>query len=168
MADALVPDLYESVLLDFAVAAFGFAGIACARFTRHITASPMPRNIKVIHATDFIRATPEGKANLEKAELLLKEITEVGAGLDGFQVLVDRRRVTGHLMASELWYLADRLVHYRRTFETKTAIICPIQRFDHSRFFALCAENNGFNIQAFTSYEKAMQWLLDDDTPEAH
>jgi hypothetical protein len=52
----------------------------------------MPRNIKVIHASDFVRATPEGKANIEKAELLLKEIAEAGAGLDGFQVLVDTRR----------------------------------------------------------------------------
>jgi hypothetical protein len=128
----------------------------------------MPRNIKVIHATDFISATPEGVADLEKAELLLKQIAEAGAGLDGFQVLVDTRRVTGSLTATELWYLADRLVHYRRTFEHRTAIICPVERFDHSRFFALCAENNGFNIQSFTSYEQAMQWLLDDDTPEAH
>jgi hypothetical protein len=40
-----------------------------------------------------------------------------------------------------------------------------LTRFDHSRFLAVCAENNGFNIQAFTSYEEAMQWLLDDDTP---
>jgi hypothetical protein len=126
----------------------------------------MARNIKVIQATDFVRATPEGKANLEKGELLLKEIAEAGAGLEGFQVLVDTRRVTGYLMASELWYLADRLVHYRRTFENKTAILCPEERFDHSRFFALCAENNGFNIQAFISYEQAMQWLLDDDMPE--
>ena len=28
------------------------------------------------------------------------------------------------------------------------------------RFLALCAENKGFNIQAFTSYEDAMEWLI--------
>ena len=128
----------------------------------------MPCNIKVIQATDFVRATPEGKANLEKGELLLKEIAEAGAGLDGFQVLVDTRRVTGSLTATELWYLADRLVHYRRTFDNKKAIICPTERFDHSSFFALCAEKHGFNIQAFTSYESAMQWSLDDDTARGH
>jgi hypothetical protein len=33
-------------------------------------------------------------------------------------------------------------------------------KFDRSRFFALCAENRGFNIQAFTSYEEAMEWLI--------
>jgi DNA-binding transcriptional LysR family regulator len=126
------------------------------------------RNIKVIHATDFIRATAEGKLNIEKAEQLLKDIADAGAGLNGFHVLVDGRRITGSMTAVELWYLADRLVRYRRTFENKTAIICPVENFDHARFFALCAENHGFNVQAFISDETAMQWLLDDDTPEAH
>lgn len=128
----------------------------------------MPSNIKVIQATDFIRATTDGKASIEKAEQLLKDIAEAGAGLEGFHVLVDNRRITGTLTAAELWHLADRLVRHRRTFENKTAIICPVANFDHARFFALCAEHHGFNIQAFTSYERAMQWLLDDDTPEPH
>jgi hypothetical protein len=34
---------------------------------RNIAGSPM-LNIKVIHASDFIRATPDGKAKIEKAE----------------------------------------------------------------------------------------------------
>jgi hypothetical protein len=125
----------------------------------------VPANIKVIQATDFIRATPDGKAYVEKAEELLKDIADAGAGLEGFHVLVDTRRVTGGLTASELWYLADKLAHYRRN---KTAILCPVERFDHSRFFALCAENKGFNVQAFTAYEDAMEWLLagDDAPPE--
>jgi len=123
----------------------------------------VPANIKVIQATDFIRATPEGQVYIEKAEQLLKRIAEAGAGLEGFHVLVDTRRVTGALTAVELWHLADKLAHYRRTFGNKTAILCPVERFDHSRFFALCAENKGFNVQAFTDYEHAMEWLLAGD-----
>ena len=53
-------------------------------------------------------------------------------------------------------------MRYRKTFARRTAILCPIERFDHARFFALCAEHRGFNIQAFTSYEEAMEWLLSD------
>jgi hypothetical protein len=127
---------------------------------------PVSANIKVIQATDFIRATPEGAAQIEKAEQLLKDIADAGAGLEGFHVLVDTRRVSGRLTAVELWHLADKLAHYRRTFGNKTAILCPMERFDHSRFFALCAENKGFNVQAFTSYEDAMEWLLaESDAP---
>lgn len=120
----------------------------------------MPANVKVIRARDFIRARPGGDANLEKAEQLLKDIAEAGTGLDDFDILVDTREVSGMLSATDLWSLAQRLVRYRKTFARRTAVICPIEKFDHTRFFSLCADNHGFNIQAFTSYEDAMEWLL--------
>ncbi|HEX6690120.1 MAG TPA: hypothetical protein VF110_03135 [Burkholderiales bacterium] len=120
----------------------------------------MPNNIKVIHASDFIRAQPEGPAHLEEAERLLKEIADASAGLSDFEILVDTRRVTGSLSAPDLWTLAQKLARFRLGAARRTAILCPIEKFDHSRFFALCAENRGFNIQAFTSYEEAMEWLI--------
>ena len=120
----------------------------------------MPANVKVIHSHDFIRARPDGQAELEKAEQLLKDIAQAGQGLEDFEVLVDTRDVSGRLSATDLWSLAEKLVRYRRTFAKRTAILCPIDRFDHARFFTLCAENHGFNIQAFSSYEEAMEWLL--------
>jgi hypothetical protein len=120
----------------------------------------VPANIKVIHARDFVRAQPDGQAHLEKAEQLLRDIAQAGEGLENFEILVDTRDVSGSLSAPDLWTLAERLVRFRKTFARRTAIICPIERFDHSRFFALCAENHGFNVRAFTSYEDAMEWLL--------
>lgn len=124
----------------------------------------MPANVKVIHARDFIRATPEGHVYLDKAEQLLQNIAEAGSGLQDFEVLVDTRRVTGALTATDLWRLAEKLVGYRHTFAHKTAILCPVEKFDNSAFFSLCAENRGFNIRAFTSYEDAMEWLLSTET----
>jgi DNA-binding transcriptional LysR family regulator len=124
----------------------------------------MTATVKVIHARDFIRATPQGQVYLETAERLLQEIAEAGAGLEDFEVLVDTRRVSGALSPTDLWRLADKLVHYRRTFAHRTAILCPLEKFDNSAFFALCAENRGFNIRAFTGYEEAMEWLLSGET----
>jgi len=120
----------------------------------------MRTNVKVIRARDFIRAKPDGEANLEAAEQLLKDIVQAGAGLDEFEILVDTREVFGMLSATDLWTLAERLVRYRHSFARRTAVVCPIERFDHARFFSLCAENHGFNIQAFTSYEDAIECLL--------
>ena len=120
----------------------------------------MPTNVKVIHAGDLVRARPDGRAQLEDAEQMLKDIVAAGAGLDDYEVLVDTRRVTGSLSAADLWTLAEKLARFRATFARRTAILCPLEKFDHSRFFALCAENRGFNIQAFTSYEEAMEWLI--------
>ena len=121
----------------------------------------MPANVKVILARDFVRAAPQGQVYLDEAERLLGDIASAGAGLDGFHVLVDTRRVSAGLSATELWYLADKLARLRRDERRRIAILCPQERFDHSRFFALCAENRGLNVAAFTSYEDAMEWLLE-------
>jgi hypothetical protein len=43
-----------------------------------------------------------------------------------------------------------------------------MERFDHSAFLRRAPRTTGSTSQAFTSYEKATQWLLDNDTPEAH
>jgi hypothetical protein len=121
----------------------------------------VPKNVKVIQAKDFVRGAPEGRVYLEEAEMLLKNIAAAGAGLEGFDVLIDTRRVSTGLSATELWYLADKVARLPRSAGRRIAILCPAERFDHSRFFALCAENRGLNVQAFASYEEAMEWLLE-------
>ena len=121
----------------------------------------MPTNVKVIHAGDLVRARPEGEAYLEDAEQLIRDIAAAGAGLAEFEVLVDTRRVKGSLSATDLWTLAEKLGRFRDNFAHRTAVLCPLEKFDHSRFFALCAENRGFNIRVFISYEEAMEWLID-------
>lgn len=122
----------------------------------------MPTNVKVIQAREFIRAQPDGHAYLDRAEQLLAEIAQAGDGLDEFAILVDTRRVSGALSATELWRLAETLLKFRGTFARRTAVLCPIEKFDHTRFFTLCAENHGFNIRAFVAYEDAMEWLIAD------
>jgi hypothetical protein len=120
-------------------------------------------SIKVIHASEFIHAAPDGRADLERAKKLLAAIATAGEGIEGFQVLMDMRRLTRgtKLTPVELWLLAEELVRYRKSFAHKTAILCPRERFARSAFFALVAQNKGFHVQAFTDYEDAMAWLQD-------
>jgi len=119
----------------------------------------MARHIRIINARDFVSAKPDGLLNLEESEQLLREVASISDPLEEFDILVDTREAASTLSATDLWYLADRLVRYPRTFSGRTAILCPTERFDHASFFALCAENKGVEMQAFTSYEEAMTWL---------
>jgi hypothetical protein len=119
----------------------------------------MARNIKVIHARDFVCAKPDGQLNLEESEKLLRDIVGLAEPLEDFDILVDTRESASTLSATDLWYLADRLANYPKTFTGKTAILCPSERFDHASFFALSAGKKGIDMQAFTSYEEAMNWL---------
>lgn len=119
----------------------------------------MARNIRIISARDFVSAKPDGQLNLEESEQLLREVVSVSEPLEEFDILIDTREAASALSATDLWFLADRLVRYPKTFAGKTALLCPTERFDHASFFALCAGNKGIDMQAFTSYEEAMKWL---------
>ena len=99
-----------------------------------------PANVKVIHAHEFVRARPGGVLDLETSEAILLD-----------------------LGAADLWFLADRLAKHRHAFSGKTAVLCPIERFDRARFFALLADSKGFDVEAFTSYEEAIAWLSGDE-----
>jgi hypothetical protein len=123
----------------------------------------MPTTVRIIRPPDFLRATAGGVLDLEAAEKLLAAIAASAAQEKELELLIDTRRAHGELGAADLWFLADRLVKYRGTFDRKTAVLCPTNKFDRARFFALCAENKGFNVQAFTSYEDAMEWLMGQD-----
>lgn len=119
----------------------------------------MARNIRIIHARDIICARPDGALDLEASEKLIREIAGASAPLADFDLVVDTRNATSRLSASDLWFLADRLISYRKSPAHKIAVLCPAERFDHASFFAMCAEKEGFNMQAFTSFEDAMDWL---------
>lgn len=119
----------------------------------------MARKVRIINCRDFVSAKPGGLLNLEESEQLLREVVKASGPLEEFDILVDTRDAESVLSATDLWYLADRLRRHPRTFAGRTAILCPNERFDHAAFFALCAENQGIDMQAFTSYEEAMTWL---------
>ena len=100
--------------------------------------------------------------NLEASEQLLLDIARAAEGLDHAEILIDTRQAEGQLGAADLWFLADRLARHRHVFSGKTAVLCPAERFDRARFFALLADSKGFDVEAFTSYEEAMAWLCAD------
>jgi hypothetical protein len=123
----------------------------------------VPTNIKIIQARDFISARPGGVLDLHASEKLLEDIVSSSTSLDQFHVLLDTRRTLASLSTTDLWCLSQKLMHADAAAMHKTAVLCPHERFDHARFFAMCAEHRGLNIRAFLAYEDAMQWLIGDD-----
>jgi hypothetical protein len=123
----------------------------------------MPTKVSVIHARDFIRATPEGAFDFERSNKLLAEIAAAGAGLNDCGVILDTRKVESGLSPGDLWFLAARLAEDRKVFARKTAVLCPAERFERATFFSLCAENRGLNVRPLVSYEDAIEWLIADE-----
>lgn len=119
----------------------------------------MPTDVKIIHAQDFIKATPEGYLDFEESKRILKEIVSVSAGLADYDVILDTRKAHPVLSVTDLWYLSAELNNHGQSFSRMTAVLCPLKQFDKAGFFALCSQNRGSQVSAFTSYEKALGWL---------
>lgn len=120
----------------------------------------MPTHIKIIHAGDFIRATPEGHLNLEESKKLLMELASATSTLSDYEVILDTRKAQLDISVADLWHLANELCNFYKAFSRRLAILCPPERFDRAAFFALCAKNRGLRINVFTSYEDAIEWLI--------
>ncbi|MCU0608555.1 MAG: hypothetical protein MUF22_02150 [Chitinispirillaceae bacterium] len=123
----------------------------------------MPTNIRVVHAKDFLKATSQGKLDLEESKKLLIEIGAASASLVDYDILLDTRMAQSTLSENDVWYLAAELRnHFIKTFSKnpKMAVLCPEKRFDRADFFARCAEHNGFQARAFTSSADAYEWLI--------
>jgi len=119
----------------------------------------MPTKIKIIHAHDFIKVTPDGELDFEESEKLLKEIASIITPGDDYMILLDTRRVHSVLLPEQLWYLALEISKAGEKFRKKTAVVCANERFKDAQFLELCAENRGLQVHAFTSYELAIEWL---------
>lgn len=121
----------------------------------------MSTDIRIIHAHDFIKAVPEGQLDLEKSKKLLMEIASASTPLADYEIILDTRKAQTELSITDLWYLAAELSKLREAFfPKKTAVLCPLEKFDHAGFFALCSKNRGFQVMAFTSFEDAIEWLI--------
>ena len=120
----------------------------------------MPIDVRIIQAQDFIKSSLEGRLDLEESKKALNEIALTPAPLIDYEIILDTRKARSVMSAIDLWYLAAELSRLRETFSRKTAVLCPLEEFDQAEFFALCAKNRGFQVQAFTSLKDALEWLI--------
>jgi len=81
--------------------------------------------------------------------------------MEDYEIIVDTRRMPTIMSITDLYYLAAELAKFRKLSLKKIAIICQIERLDYASFFAVCSQNRGFYVNAFTSYEDAMEWIIE-------
>ena len=119
----------------------------------------MPTDIRIIRAHEFIQATPEGQIDLPKSKQVLLEIALASTPSGDFDVILDTRNTQSEMSVADLWELAAELHRYREAFSRKTAVLGPPERSDYAGFFALCAQERGFDVRAFDHLGDAMEWL---------
>ena len=103
----------------------------------------MTTDVRIINAQDFVRATPEGRLDLQQSKKLLMDVAATSEPLTDYRIILDTRKAQIEMTFTDHWELAAGLSGLRGAFHRKTAVICPVERFDHAGFFSLCAQGNG-------------------------
>jgi len=124
----------------------------------------MATNLRIIQARDCVKVTPDGWLDLERSKALLLEVAAAVAPLSEFHIILDTRKAESRMTSTNLWDLASELKRLGAAFSGKTAVLCPLERFDMAGFFAISAQRLGYRISAFISFEEAIEWLIADET----
>lgn len=121
----------------------------------------MEATIQLIHAKDFIRAIPDGALDVQTTSQTLLAAVSVTVVPANPNVLVDCRRASGHMSLVDMTNVVESMSANRRLFHGKLAILTPEgETFTTLKFMETYATNRGFQVAAFTDYERAMNWLM--------
>ena len=119
----------------------------------------MPSDIRVIHVRDFLKATVQGTFDLESSKQALLEIAVAAPTSPAVDIMIDVRDSPANLSLAQVSELAMEFNKSRLGAGRKTAVLTAKDRFDNAQFFAVSARGMGRNVQAFTSFEEAFDWL---------
>jgi len=126
----------------------------------------MVSDIKVIHVRDFLRVTVQGKLDLKGSKGAILEIANATSS-HPHDILLDVRDAPSYLSLSEVSEVATEFIKLQVGAGRKTAVLTAPDRFGNAQFFAISARNMGALVQAFLSFEEAMDWIsLTEETEQ--
>lgn len=120
----------------------------------------MPVNIKVIHTSDFIRTTAAGALDLATSIQTLVNLASMIKAPGEYQVLIDTRDAQVKLSIADLYELGVAFASYPTVAHSKTALLTSMEGEERARFLKVVARNRGAQLEAFTSFEEAITWLV--------
>ena len=120
-------------------------------------------NVKIIHAGDFIKNTPEGEVNLELSKIRLAKLVQALELTHEYNILVDWRNVVINYSMAHLFDLALEIFKDEALSKAKISLLVQPGNFNKGKFLQLCAQNRGIRLSAFTEYENAMNWLTTEN-----
>jgi hypothetical protein len=121
----------------------------------------MPHDIRVIVASEFLRADVHGNVDLATSKRILEDLAQACAGHPDRHILIDVRSAGVPMLSSvDLYELVQTLCRLGLGVLNRIAILRRHpDKFDRGRFFEMLATERGFNVGAFEDFEKAFDWL---------
>ena len=121
----------------------------------------MPTNITIVQTTDFIRARPDGRLDVDASRQLLVEVVSAMRSAGDHNVLIDTRAAAPvRLSSTDLWNLGVAAGTQPALAWGRVALLVPLDKQDDAEFFESVARVEGANVRAFTDFESAISWLI--------
>jgi hypothetical protein len=122
----------------------------------------MDLQLRIIHATDFLKARPTGEIDLEHAKQVLTSLAAANRPPRDRDILLDLRAAEGSkLETMELVRLVRLMVENMPSFQHKLALLlAPDDPGYRAALLEHLADSRGFNVEVFKDFEQAMTWLM--------
>lgn len=121
----------------------------------------MPEGYKVYKSNDFIKKTEKGQLDIQRSLDLVKELVTASGFHKEHDLLLDLRETEPLESFAELLTVAVEFAKYQDAFSNKIAVIIPNtpERIERAKFFMATLGDVNFQIQHFTEFEDAIDWL---------
>ena len=121
----------------------------------------MPTNVAIVHTSDFIRATADGRLDLDLSRKLLVGVVSATQSAGEHNVLIDTRAAAPtRLSRTDLWKLGVAAGTKPALARGRVALLVPVDKQDDAEFFESVARLEGANVRAFSDFESAIAWLI--------
>ena len=108
---------------------------------------------------NYIAVRFSGSGVAEEVWRQFELIAEHCKSANGDKLLIDITGAKGNLSVIEKYLAADESRIFA-LYGIKVVFIATPERMDPRRFFLLAARNRGVNVEAFTDFQSAEEWLL--------
>ena len=123
----------------------------------------MTVNINMVHPKDFIKTTVTGVLNFAAGKQALLAIASQIGQPGEYQILIDTREADSVLSLVGIFELDKFMDSFPSFQRCKIALLTSIRDSKDAKFLYNTTANRGIRVRTFTSFEKAITWLVMKD-----
>jgi hypothetical protein len=116
---------------------------------------------RIITAKDFVETTATGPVDLKAARKLLGKLADAVQAAGDVNILLDVRDAYSDWSEDQMHELMGELASLLSTFRNKLAVVHSNRRPGHARIAKRASADATFEMEIFTDYKQAIDWLND-------
>ena len=117
---------------------------------------------KLYKTQEFIRKNEKGELDFNRSLVMIRELVEAAGYHRDHNILIDIRQTEAKLNFVELLTIALEFAEHEDIFRNRIAFLIPSEgeRIERAEYVKRSvARAKGFQLEYFTDYEKAIDWL---------